>query len=58
MRVRDGTYQCSMCGTTLDVVPNVLPQVTIIAAGGKPNIRILTVDGREVHRCDVSSDSL
>jgi len=57
LRMRDGIYQCSLCGAMVDVRSNVRPQVTIVAAGGKPNVRILTLDGHEIHRCEMPSDS-
>jgi hypothetical protein len=53
MRLRDGRYECANCGVQLDVTPHGEPNATIHAAGGKPNVRVLKVDGREIHRCEV-----
>ena len=51
MRKRDGKWTCKQCGTILDVPAGRKPDVTIAAASGQPNVRILTIDGVEVHRC-------
>jgi hypothetical protein len=46
-------YECSLCGALLDVTKDQTPLVTIAAAGGKPNMRTISVDGREIHRCQI-----
>jgi hypothetical protein len=33
------------------------PLATIIAAGGKPNVRVLKVGRREIHRCEIGDRS-
>ncbi len=49
----DGKYVCAQCGALLDIPPVPDPQVTVHAASGKPNVRVLTLDGREIHRCEL-----
>jgi hypothetical protein len=56
MRLRDGRYECARCGAVLDVTVDEEPNVTIHATGGGPNVRVLTLDGREIHRCVIGSD--
>ena len=51
MRKRRGKWTCKQCGEVLDVPADRRPDVTIVAASGQPNVRILTVDGEELHRC-------
>ena len=51
MRRRRGEWTCKQCGVVLDVPEGRRPDVTIAAASGQPNVRILTVDGEEIHRC-------
>jgi hypothetical protein len=53
MRLRDGQYECTLCGQVLDIPPTKDPDKTIVAHGGEPNRRTLTLDGTEIHRCDV-----
>ncbi len=43
--------RCEHCGVGLDLPAGKSPTVTFVARGGEPNVRILTVDGSEVHRC-------
>jgi hypothetical protein len=51
MRRHDGRYECANCGAQLDIPANGEPNVTFHAAGGKPNVRVLKLNGREIHRC-------
>ena len=53
-KVADG-YERALCAMKLDVEPAEVPRVMFHAAGGKPNVRVITVNGREVHRCEVRS---
>ena len=55
VRYRNGRYECAQCGIALDVPPQTTPVVTIIAASGKPNIRAVSVDAIEIHRCVIAS---
>jgi len=54
MRKRRGRWTCKQCGTVLDVPAGRRPDVMIAAASGQPNVRILTIDGAEIHRCVIS----
>jgi len=52
VRIEDGRWRCTWCGAFLDDVPlEKRPVVTLHASGGSPNVRVVTVDGEEVHRC-------
>jgi hypothetical protein len=54
MRELDGQWACRECGAVVDgVPPGRTPKVTINAASGRPNVRVLTIDGEEVHRCEL-----
>jgi hypothetical protein len=53
MRLHDGRYECANCGERLAVSADGEPNVTFHAAGGKPNVRVLKIDGIEIHRCEV-----
>jgi hypothetical protein len=53
VRLSNGKWECAHCGTVLDVPDDQVPMVVIHAASGKPNERVLSLDGRELHRCVV-----
>jgi hypothetical protein len=45
------SVRCAQCGVRLDVPEGVAPQVSIEGASGASNMRILSIDGKEIHRC-------
>jgi hypothetical protein len=55
MRPRpDGRYECAYCGAELDIAPDDdLPDVVVEDATGRSKMRILSLNGREVHRCNI-----
>jgi hypothetical protein len=48
-----GKYVCAKCGAKLDTPLGEPPKVTIRAASGEPNVRVLSRDGEELHRCTI-----
>jgi len=50
VRVQDGRFICVLCGAELGVSERETV-TTIAGASGKPNERILSVNGKVVHRC-------
>ena len=53
MRLHKGRYECFYCGAVRDLPGDQDPQVVIHATSGKPNVRVVSIEGREVHRCEV-----
>lgn len=53
MRIVNGRYECAYCGAQLDIPLIAEPRVMISAASGKPNVRTLTLDGNEIHSCEI-----
>jgi len=53
MRIRDGKYECALCAAPLDVAPGERVIVAVHAASGHPNVRVLTVGEREIHRSEI-----
>jgi hypothetical protein len=51
VRLRDGRYECDFCRAILEFSPRREPQASFVAVSGKPNVRSLSVDGNEIHRC-------
>jgi hypothetical protein len=55
---RYGLYECSQCGTALDIARDAHVRVMLIAASGKPNVRVLLGKNREeLHRCEQTATS-
>jgi hypothetical protein len=53
MRLRvDGKYECANCGEVLKVPRGVEPTVVFRGGSGKPSVRALLVNGREIHQCE------
>jgi hypothetical protein len=44
-------FICRHCDTTLTVTEATLTQVSLISATDEPQVRVVQVDGTEVHRC-------
>ena len=55
VRQSNGKWECAYCGTELDVPMDKVPMVVMHAASGKPNERVLSLDGQEIHRCVIGS---
>ncbi len=53
MRQKDGRYACSYCAQVLEIEHDVVPTVLFHTTSGQPDVHIVTVDGLEVHRCEV-----
>jgi hypothetical protein len=54
VEVREGKFFCILCGAELEV-SEAQTVTTIAGASGKPNVRILSVNGEELHRCEMPS---
>jgi hypothetical protein len=54
VEARNSQFSCFICGAELDV-PEAQTAATIAGDSGRPTIRILSVNGREVHRCGLQS---
>jgi hypothetical protein len=57
MRKVGRVYRCALCDAKLDLPEGSAPRVHIEGASGKPNVRVLSLDGKEIHRCVVSPAS-
>jgi hypothetical protein len=52
--LKDGaTVRCAQCGVRLDIPDGVSPRISIEGASGRSNMRVLSIDGQEIHRCTV-----
>jgi hypothetical protein len=56
MHLADGKWRCLYCGATVDIPLDAAPNVITSAASGQPKYRVFTLDGEEVHRCEVTTD--
>ena len=50
---RDGRDNCSLCGEEIPIPRRRSFRTIIIGVSGKPNVRVVTVEGAEVHRCEI-----
>jgi len=53
VRQTNSGYQCAQCGAPLDLSKDALPRTSFSHGSGQPRVRILSVDGADVHRCVV-----
>jgi len=50
--LREAIYHCTVCGDPVELgAGSDRPLSTLIAASGQPNLRVISLAGREVHRC-------
>ena len=47
----DGEVVCKRCGAQLAIPAGHTPEKTFLAESGKPVVRLVKVDGDEIHRC-------
>jgi hypothetical protein len=57
VRERGSTWTCRECGTVIDIEGGRVPDVRIHGASGQPNMRVLVLDGEELHRCEIAARS-
>ena len=55
MRVRHGTTECAQCGASLDVEEPRRVRAGLVSTSGEPTIRVLMLDGVEIHRCTLTA---
>jgi hypothetical protein len=53
VRKEGHVYRCALCGHAIDIPEGVEPRIALEGAGGRPNQRVLSIDGDEIHRCTV-----
>ena len=49
----DGKVVCKRCDAPLEIPDGHTPEVTFLAESGRPVIRLLKLNGVEIHRCEV-----
>lgn len=54
--LRDGKYLCVLCGKVVEIPEGKRTLVFIATASGQPNMRTITLDGRELHRCPLQPE--
>ena len=54
MRLGDGRYECVHCGAQLYIPLVNEPRVTIHAVSDQPNMRVLALNGVEIHHCEIA----
>lgn len=52
---RDGRYECTQCGETLDLAPDVIPRIVVDDSHAIPRLRVLNHTGKEIHHCEIRS---
>jgi hypothetical protein len=57
MLTHRGGYVCALCGVEIDVTPDQQPLVLIKASSGEPNVRVVMLDGKQVHSCPMKPDA-
>ena len=51
VRLENGKYLCTLCGEQIDIKADQEPLAVIKASSGAPNLRVITLAGKELHAC-------
>jgi hypothetical protein len=51
LHLLDGQVACKRCGAQLNIPDGRAPDFTFLAQSGEPVVRVVKVDGDEIHRC-------
>lgn len=57
VKLRDGSYRCSLCGKVLHLPRDAHVHFSVHAASGKANVRVITVGDEEIHRCPTGPEN-
>jgi len=57
MRARPGTTKCDLCDAKLQVADPRRIRAGVLSDSGKPPVRLLMLDGVEIHRCPVTAST-
>ncbi len=52
VRREHGVDRCMLCGAIVDIPPGKKPVRVLQGTSGKPNVRVIKIDGVEIHRCE------
>ena len=57
---KDGhSLRCVLCDVLLEIPDGSEPKIHVEGTSGQPNVRVLSIDGIEFHRCETTiPDSL
>ena len=58
MKSPNDEYECLLCGAVLTIPPDKEPIIMFIGRRVSGMVRAITVDGREIHRCEVRRGGL
>lgn len=57
-KIEPGRYQCTVCGEVITTeVEDEAPFDFTVARPDRPNERVVTLHGKEIHRCVVGHES-
>jgi hypothetical protein len=56
-KVGHGRYECVLCGAVLNISDAAKVRTLIVTSTGKPDVRVIFVGGKEVHRCTLLADT-
>lgn len=45
--------ECALCGAPVTIPNDATVQTSITQGAGKPNVRVLSMNGEEFHRCEI-----
>jgi hypothetical protein len=52
-KVGKGRYKCARCGAALDMSDHAQARIMTLISRGKPAVRVILLDGKEIHRCQL-----
>jgi hypothetical protein len=57
MLIQQGRYVCALCGVQIDATRDQHPLTLIKASSGERNLRVIMLDGKELHACPIEPDA-
>ena len=58
VRELEGQKVCALCGAVLAIPDGGSARIMLVGSSGKANVRTISVDGQEIHRCVTDWDHL
>ena len=58
MRLENGKYLCTLCGTEIEITADQRPLALIKASSGEPNLRVIMLGDKVLHTCAIDPDGM